>query len=86
MRTVLRRIILVALFGLLAAGLAQAQQPNIIVILADDQSPQTVGAYGTNLYTSVAATPHIDAIAAAGARFSHSFVQSPRLLPKAAVS
>jgi arylsulfatase A-like enzyme len=70
-----------ALGGMLLAGAAAAQPPNIIVVLSDDQSPKTVGAYGTNLYTSVAATPNLDAIAAAGARFDNSFVQSPSCQP-----
>ena len=81
MRAVLKRIFLVSLLGLLATAVAEAQRPNIVVILTDDQSPETVSAYGTNLYTSVAATPNIDAIAASGVRFSHSFVQSPVCQP-----
>jgi arylsulfatase A-like enzyme len=75
------RVFLVSLLWLVAASVAQAQPPNIIVILTDDQSPETISAYGTNIYTAVADTPNIDAIAAAGVRFSNSFVQSPLCQP-----
>jgi arylsulfatase A-like enzyme len=73
------RATLVLFFCLAAA--AQAQPPNIIVVMTDDQAAETVGAYGANLYTSVAATPNLDAIAAAGARFANSFVQDPLCQP-----
>src|SRR5262245_51698708 len=72
-------VLVLVLFGLAAA--AQAQPPNIIVVMTDDQPVETVGAYGANLYTSVAATPNLDAIAAAGARFANSFVQDPLCQP-----
>ena len=75
------RVFLGALLGSLAASAALAQPPNIIVVMTDDQSVETVGAYGANLYTSVAATPNIDSIAAAGARFANSFVQDPLCQP-----
>jgi arylsulfatase A-like enzyme len=71
----------VVLFSFCLAAAAQAQPPNIIVVMTDDQSAETVGAYGANLYTSVAATPNIDSIAAAGVRFANSFVQDPLCQP-----
>lgn len=75
------RLLLVSLLCAFFAGVAEAQRPNIILILTDDQSPETISAYGTNIYTTIANTPNIDAIAAAGVRFSNSFVQSPLCQP-----
>jgi len=47
-------------------------QPNVLIVLTDQQSAWTVGAYGG----TVVATPHIDAIAAEGARFDAFFTNS----------
>ena len=57
---------------LLAAGVARpADRPNVVVVLADDQGWGDLSANGnTNLRT-----PHIDSLAADGARFDRFFVQ-----------
>ena len=47
---------------------ARAAERNVILIVADDQSP-TMGCYGD----PVIKTPHMDALAAAGTRFTHAF-------------
>jgi arylsulfatase/uncharacterized sulfatase len=63
----------IALAGLLALGAALAQsattRPNIVVLVADDWGFTDVGAYGGEI-----ATPHLDALARAGARFSNFHV------------
>ncbi|MDJ0906416.1 MAG: sulfatase-like hydrolase/transferase, partial [Woeseiaceae bacterium] len=62
-------LVLVGLFGLGAAA-AQAPQPNVIVILADDLGYGDVGAYGA---TDIL-TPNIDRLASEGAAFSNYHV------------
>lgn len=61
----------------LAASVATAQkQPNIVFILADDHSLQTIGAYGARLSDFCKqqnVTPNIDRLAAAGGLFVNSF-------------
>ncbi|HYH66005.1 MAG TPA: sulfatase-like hydrolase/transferase [Urbifossiella sp.] len=58
--------------ALAAAGPAAAQpRPNVVVILADDAGWGDLGVHGnTNLRT-----PHLDGLAAAGARFENFYVQ-----------
>lgn len=57
------RILTWVVIGLLsAASVSAAQKPNILFIIADDQAPHSLGAYG-NL---VCQTPHIDRIAQEG--------------------
>lgn len=46
-------------------------RPNIIFILADDLGPDGVGCYGGQTYAGC--TPRIDALAAAGMRFTHCY-------------
>jgi len=48
---------------------APARRPNIVFILADDHAAHAIGAYGS----SVARTPHIDALAREGLRFERAF-------------
>jgi arylsulfatase A-like enzyme len=72
MRTVCKRILPVALLGWLAAGAAWAQQPNLIVIMSDDQGTNAVSAYGPGVGGAVS-TPNIDRIASQGVKFSNAF-------------
>lgn len=48
---------------------AESARPNIIFVLADDLGVGNVGCYGADHYR----TPHIDALAAGGLRFSHAY-------------
>jgi len=48
---------------------AEPAKPNIIFILADDLGVGNVGCYGADRYR----TPHIDALAAGGIRFTHAY-------------
>lgn len=60
------------LAGMLATGSAlalAAGRPNIVVLVADDWGFTDVGAYGGEI-----ATPHLDALARAGTRFSNFHV------------
>ncbi len=62
--------LLLALFGLQAAA-AASEQPNIVLIVAEDMSAR-VGAFGD----PVARTPHIDRLAAEGVRYTQVFSAS----------
>lgn len=53
-----------------------AQRPNILWITTEDMSPD-LGCYGD----SYARSPHIDALAAEGARFSRAFATAPVCSP-----
>ncbi len=54
------------------AVLAETDKPNILLILTDDQGWPTLGCYGGKLV----ATPHLDRLAAQGARFTDAYVTS----------
>lgn len=56
------------LFACLAAS-AEARQPNIILIMADDVGWECFGAYGSEEYQ----TPHLDRLAREGMRFDHAY-------------
>jgi arylsulfatase A len=58
----------------------QARQPNIIFILADDLGVNDLGAYGRKDHR----TPHLDRLAAEGARFTSAYVASPICSPSRA--
>lgn len=75
---------LLALLSLLTLASRAFAAPNIILILSDDQSPDTISAYGVNQWTAISPTPSIDAIASNGIRFVNSFVQSPVCQPSRA--
>ena len=49
--------------------MARSQQPNIVLIMADQLAPQFTGAYGH----TVVKTPHMDALAARGVRFDAAY-------------
>lgn len=69
------------LFSLLALGVAAAERPNIVLIVADDHGPEAIGAYGNR----VVRTPHLDALAADGTRFTHAFCTSASCSPSRSV-
>ena len=52
-----------------AVTVSDVNDPNIVVIMADDAGYEAFGAYGSTQYS----TPRLDAIAASGARFDNSF-------------
>ncbi|MBN1558400.1 MAG: sulfatase-like hydrolase/transferase [Lentisphaerae bacterium] len=52
-------------------------KPNILVLMTDQQRPDSLGAYGC----SVAKTPNIDALARDGAVFDNCYVQNPLCCP-----
>ncbi len=70
---------LASLFSTVAAA-ADTERPNIIFIFSDDHAQNAISAYGSQVNT----TPHIDRLAAGGARFTNSFVTNSICTPSRA--
>ncbi|MGA1338860.1 MAG: sulfatase-like hydrolase/transferase, partial [Opitutales bacterium] len=66
-----------ALLVLLAAGLFGADRPNILLIVGDDMGYADVGFHGCKDIP----TPHLDALAASGVRFTNGYVTGPYCSP-----
>lgn len=64
-------------------GEKPAQRPNIIHIMTDDHSYQTISAYGGPL-AGIAPTPNIDRLADEGMLFTHSYVDNSISAPSRA--
>jgi arylsulfatase A len=69
---------LLALGAVLAAGLAAADRPNIVLILADDLGYGDIAAYQPQ---SKIPTPHLDRLAARGIRFTDAHTPSSVCTP-----
>ena len=65
---------------LLMTGWATAAKPNIIFVMADDQGSVDLGCYGSPDLE----TPHVDALAARGVRFSQFYSAAPVCSPSRA--
>ena len=59
---------------------ADAPRPNILFIFSDDHAEHAISAYGSK----VNKTPHLDRLAADGARFTNSFVTNSICTPSRA--
>src|SRR5687768_14783035 len=68
-----------ALAGAVATSLcaATARKPNILLIVGDDMGYADVGFHGCKDIP----TPHLDALAASGVRFTHGYVSGPYCSP-----
>jgi arylsulfatase A-like enzyme len=84
--TIYRMAVIAALLGLLLPGAASAgprqarQQPNLIVIVTDDQARWSLGAYGNK----ESRTPNMDRLARQGATFLNAFCATPVCSPSRA--
>lgn len=67
----MRPLVLFALFSFACLASANAKQPNIILIMADDVGYECFGCYGSKQYS----TPNLDRMAAQGMRFQHCYSQ-----------
>ncbi len=56
---------------------ASAEQPNVIVVLADDLGWSDLGCYGADLIE----TPHLDALASRSLRFTQAYAPAPVCTP-----
>ncbi len=65
---------------LLVTGL-RAERPNILLILSDDHSVPHLGAYGDPNCVKFDITPHLDAFATEGMRFTRAYTTSPQCAP-----
>jgi arylsulfatase A-like enzyme len=75
----MRRLVLLALSGLLALNLpAQTRRPNIIFIMADDLGYGHLTSYHPGARVP---TPHLDALARQGTRFTRFYAGSPVCAP-----
>ncbi len=63
------------MLSLSGSWVSAGERPNVIVILADDLGYSDLGCYGGEIET-----PHIDALAADGARMAHVY-NSARCCP-----
>jgi arylsulfatase A-like enzyme len=63
--------------ALLVATAIPAAPPNIVLILADDLGQRDLGCYGSKFHQ----TPHIDALASKGMRFTNAYSASPLCSP-----
>ncbi|CAB3828627.1 sulfatase-like hydrolase/transferase [Achromobacter sp. CF-sbj1-Ac2-l] len=50
---------------------------NLLIIMSDEHSPKALGCYGSEIVK----TPHLDALAARGTRFSSAYCASPVCIP-----
>lgn len=73
----LRLCVLLAVLGLSSALHAADSKPNILVIVGDDMGYADVGFHGCQDIP----TPHLDALAAAGVRFTNGYVTGPYCSP-----
>ena len=63
-------------FSTLAIKAQQAEKPNILLILIDDQDLDEIGAYGGKVYT-----PNMDRLASEGIKFNRAYVSSSVCTP-----
>lgn len=60
----------------LSTAWAQAQKPDVLLVLVDQWSPRDTPRWGT-----MAKTPNLDAVAAEGMRFNSAYSPSPMCMP-----
>ena len=70
-------IVALGLLGLAQAVDAQGRRPNIVLIVADDMGYADVGFHGSRDIP----TPHLDALARGGIRFTDAYVSGPYCSP-----
>ncbi len=73
-------VVLIALLSSAASAVEPHQRPNILFIMSDDHAAHAISAYGS----VVNQTPHLDRIAAEGARFDRCFVTNSICTPSRA--
>ena len=69
-----KRIVCFGMTVLATVACTAAERPNLLVLLSDDQRPDTLGCYAPDIPL---ATPNIDKLAADGIRFTNGFVTTP---------
>lgn len=72
------RLLLALGLGVTALAAAAADRLNVLIVITDDMSCDSVGVYGSKLKDI---TPHMDRLAARSLRFNHAFVQVGNCMP-----
>lgn len=72
----MRTVCTIALL-LICGGLAAAERPNVVFIMADDLGYADLGCMGSEYYE----TPHLDALARDGVRFTSAYTNAPNCAP-----
>ena len=75
------RLLVFSLVMIAPAAVAAAPRPNIVMIVSDDHGRGDLGCYGND----VVRTPHLDALAADGTRFTHAFCTTASCSPSRSV-
>ena len=75
------RLALFSLLAIFSSTLLESRPPNIIFIMADDLGYGDLGCYGSKYI----ATPHIDALAGQGTRYTHFYAGAPVCAPSRCV-
>ncbi|MGI9470493.1 MAG: sulfatase-like hydrolase/transferase [Rubripirellula sp.] len=70
----------VAAFGWLVSGIVMADMPNVVLVVSDDQRPDTIGALGN----PVIQTPRLDRLVKRGSVFTHAVCANPICTPSRA--
>jgi len=76
----MRLVVLAVVMLVSAPAVAAGPRPNILFIFSDDHAEHAISAYGSRVNT----TPNLDRLAAAGARFTNSFVTNSICTPSRA--
>lgn len=66
---------------MLAPAVAAVEQPNIVILFADDLGITDLGCYGQEHGNTYHETPHIDALAQQGMQFTEAYAASPVCSP-----
>ena len=69
----MKQLLLSIFLAVLVTQTFAAEKPNIVIILADDLGWRDVGCFGSPYYQ----TPHLDALAARGVRFTSGYASAP---------
>ncbi|MBN8624043.1 MAG: sulfatase-like hydrolase/transferase [Planctomycetes bacterium] len=69
--------IVVACFASTVVAAAEARKPNVVLIVADDLGGSDLGCYGSKYHR----TPHLDALANSGVRFTDAYAACPVCSP-----
>lgn len=70
-------LLLILWFGLVAVSQAEQQQPNVIIVLADDLGWSDLGCYGSDFHE----TPFLDSFSQTAVRFTNAYAPAPVCTP-----